>query len=110
MRCPKCACEMMPISVQQVMVDRCPVCHGIWLDKTELEAVTVKGLVQHIDVGVLDKNAPVGDDRAAFCHACQAHMMSLTGTGDIELDWCERCGGMFFDKGELTIRQNVDNE
>lgn len=110
MKCPKCACEMMPISLQQVMVDRCPVCHGIWLDKTELEIVTEKKLVKHIDVGRLDKNETASNDRAAFCHACQSQMMTLSGTGDIEFEWCESCGGMFFDSGELTIRQSVDNE
>ncbi len=110
MRCPKCACDMMPISLTQVLVDRCPVCHGIWLDKTELDSVVKKKLVRHVDVGVFDKSEAVGNDRAAFCHRCDQQMMVLTGAGDIQFDWCDACDGMFFDKGELTILQRFDNE
>ncbi len=42
--CPNCAAEMEGCEYarcSQVMIDVCPKCHGIWLDKGELEALEV---------------------------------------------------------------------
>jgi Zn-finger nucleic acid-binding protein len=42
--CPKCGAEMESreyARCSQVMIDVCPSCHGIWLDKGELEALEV---------------------------------------------------------------------
>ncbi len=41
-RCPKCGGEMESreyARCSQVMIDVCPVCHGVWLDRGELEAL-----------------------------------------------------------------------
>ncbi len=42
--CPKCGDEMESreyARCSQVMIDVCPVCHGIWLDKGEIEALEI---------------------------------------------------------------------
>lgn len=42
--CPQCNIEMEHreyARVSQVMIDVCPKCHGIWLDKTELKALEI---------------------------------------------------------------------
>jgi Zn-finger nucleic acid-binding protein len=42
--CPKCEVEMESreyARCSQVMIDACPQCHGIWLDKGELTALEV---------------------------------------------------------------------
>lgn len=36
MMCPNCQTEMKEISRQGVMIDMCAQCHGIWLDRGEL--------------------------------------------------------------------------
>jgi Zn-finger nucleic acid-binding protein len=44
LKCPKCGVEMESreyARCSQVMIDVCPSCHGIWLDKGELEALEV---------------------------------------------------------------------
>jgi Zn-finger nucleic acid-binding protein len=44
LRCPKCARDMEAreyARCSQVMIDVCPSCHGIWLDKGELESLEV---------------------------------------------------------------------
>jgi phage FluMu protein Com len=41
-RCPKCGEALEEVSVQEVLVDRCPNCKGIWLDPGELERLTAK--------------------------------------------------------------------
>ncbi|MEM2983135.1 MAG: zf-TFIIB domain-containing protein [Candidatus Bathyarchaeia archaeon] len=37
MRCPKCGSSLEEIKYQEVMIDRCQNCKGIWLDHGELE-------------------------------------------------------------------------
>lgn len=42
MHCPKCGENLEEITFQEVQVDRCTGCQGIWLDPGELERLTVK--------------------------------------------------------------------
>jgi len=37
MKCPKCGSDLEEINYQQIMIDRCVECRGIWLDHGELE-------------------------------------------------------------------------
>jgi len=36
--CPRCAKPLAAVSYQDVTVDQCPACGGVWLDRGELEA------------------------------------------------------------------------
>ena len=40
MKCPKCGSDLEEIHHDEVMVDQCPGCKGIWCDKGELELLT----------------------------------------------------------------------
>lgn len=48
MRCPRCGATLHTESLHEIQVDRCPECHGVWLDHGELEM-----LMQHDDPGAL---------------------------------------------------------
>ena len=37
MKCPKCGSDLEEINYQNVMVDKCKECQGIWFDQGELE-------------------------------------------------------------------------
>ena len=39
MRCPKCGQELKEIIHEEVAMDKCESCEGVWLDKGELELV-----------------------------------------------------------------------
>jgi hypothetical protein len=39
-RCPKCGDQLAHKSVDQVEVDECPSCKGVWLDRGELESLS----------------------------------------------------------------------
>lgn len=41
-RCPKCSEPLEEVRFQEVMVDRCPRCQGIWLDHGELDRLMAK--------------------------------------------------------------------
>lgn len=40
MRCPKCGEKLEEVTFQDISVDRCTGCSGVWLDPGELERVT----------------------------------------------------------------------
>jgi Zn-finger nucleic acid-binding protein len=42
MRCPKCGESLEEITFQDIQLDRCTGCHGVWLDPGELERLTMK--------------------------------------------------------------------
>ncbi len=48
MRCPKCGGRLQTEEFHAVQIDRCPECHGLWLDAEEIDAV-----VAHEDHGVM---------------------------------------------------------
>lgn len=37
MMCPNCQVGMKEISRENVLIDMCPQCHGVWLDRGELQ-------------------------------------------------------------------------
>lgn len=53
MKCPKCGHDLEEISYQDVMIDRCPDCKGIWLDHGELELLGKGGAT--VTTGFLKK-------------------------------------------------------
>jgi membrane associated rhomboid family serine protease len=40
--------------------------------------------------------------RRVYCPHCRHHLLSPLREGSVELDACMRCGGLWFDRGELT--------
>lgn len=40
MHCPKCGTPLQEELLQEIAVDICPVCHGVWLDQGELAKLT----------------------------------------------------------------------
>ena len=44
MKCPKCGCDLEEINYQDVMIDRCNECKGVWLDQGELSLLIRKHL------------------------------------------------------------------
>jgi hypothetical protein len=50
MRCPKCGGKLVTEEFHRVQVERCPECHGLWIDHGEIDAV-----VSHEDKGLLSR-------------------------------------------------------
>ena len=42
LNCPFCKTPMEKIKKADVIVDRCPNCQGVWLDKGELDKIVVR--------------------------------------------------------------------
>jgi len=40
MKCPKCGSDLEEVNCENVMIDKCTDCQGIWLDAGELDLLT----------------------------------------------------------------------
>jgi membrane associated rhomboid family serine protease/Zn-finger nucleic acid-binding protein len=93
--CPKCRVAMAPYQHSGVTLDLCQRCHGLWFDRGELEKV------EHVGIELV--RLKVSDISRRSCPRCSGRLIEgrLPGPGGLLLDECDRCGGLFFDAGEL---------
>jgi Zn-finger nucleic acid-binding protein len=42
MRCPTCGTRLVEVDRAGVLIDACPSCRGVWLDRGELDKILVK--------------------------------------------------------------------
>jgi Zn-finger nucleic acid-binding protein len=103
MDCPVCKDAMITLELDEVEVDYCLCCKGIWLDAGELEM-----LLGDCDQaqGVLDsfKSARRCDEKPRKCPICLKKMEKiLIGPGRVStlIDRCRKGHGLWFDGGEL---------
>ncbi|HPN85363.1 MAG TPA: zf-TFIIB domain-containing protein [Victivallales bacterium] len=101
--CPKCpGVKLVENKVGDTIVHQCECCSGIWLDKGELN------LIAHPVVGDLEycSKENIEEDRISeyFCPACKDVKMkkvNFVTYSDISMDYCEKCEGLWLDRGEL---------
>ena len=93
--CPRDNSELRPFRVDAVEVDTCMSCTGVWLDAGEIGRVALDAELEAIVQGRRDAAiSPFPCPRCAgTCHP--AHVEG------VELDTCERCGGIWVDANEL---------
>lgn len=102
--CVKCTSVLDRSRIDDVEVDHCPRCSGLWLDHGELEKLSRK-MASDVDrlkrlLSPKKGPPPVPCDVQASCPACTSGMKEVT-LGPIKIDYCPRCKGIFLDKGEL---------
>jgi Zn-finger nucleic acid-binding protein len=42
MRCPTCGSRLVEVERSDVLIDACPSCRGVWLDRGELDKILVR--------------------------------------------------------------------
>ncbi len=111
MLCPRCKVEMIEKDYRGLKIDRCQQCKGVWLDKGELDEVLLKKMGNIIDAGSISQAPAAPKTDVAFCRRCNNNpMVPMRGAGNVEFDWCDKCEGMWFDRGELTVLHYVKDE
>ena len=100
--CVKCQSVLTRSRFGSVEVDLCPGCGGLWLDHGEIERL---GQGPRIALQVLrgalrgGSESPPSED-TANCPACPGKLREVT-LGQVPVDYCGSCRGLFLDKGEL---------
>jgi Zn-finger nucleic acid-binding protein len=103
MDCPVCKTAMITFELNDVEVDQCLECSGIWLDAGELEML-LPDSEQAKKVLSSFKKMPDCEETPRKCPICLKKMHKVNvGSGDLAvlIDSCVKGDGLWFDKGEL---------
>ncbi len=112
--CPKCDAVLDKLTVQNVEVDLCDSCGGLWLDRGELAKLKFTGgdnainSLQQLTMG--HRSVPPDTEAVTLhCPACEG-TLELLPVGKIKLDLCKKCQGMWLDWGELEPAMSALDE
>ena len=105
MDCIRCNIRMNKEIKNDIVIDKCPVCDGIWLDYNELEMLQ-KGEGSRFSLLISDlyrENALEEEFNKmdGLCPKCNQSPLEVTMLDGVEVDRCPSCKGMFFDFGEI---------
>ncbi|MCK4905614.1 zf-TFIIB domain-containing protein [bacterium] len=102
MNCPACKEPMLVLELQEIEIDHCIFCGGMWLDGGELELLlgTSTEKDKFLISFQVDKNTK---EKARKCPICSKRMEKvLCGLDEkVCIDKCRKGDGLWFDKGEL---------
>ncbi|MEI6123913.1 MAG: zf-TFIIB domain-containing protein [Bacteroidota bacterium] len=102
MDCPLCKKSMLVLELQQIEIDYCQSCDGIWLDAGELELLLddTQEKKQLLDSFIHDRNNP---EKPRRCPKCSKKMNKVFVGKDknVLIDKCKKDHGIWFDEGEL---------
>lgn len=98
MKCPRCSGELKIEDYEDIEVDRCSGCQGMWLDYGELE---------QLEEVVLDRDEIAGTTvfsplkSELLCPKCGEAMQRFNYRAySLELDFCQQGHGTWLDPGE----------
>jgi len=103
MNCPVCKEPMIVLEYDDVEVDYCVSCHGIWLDAGEIELLfgEAEACRELLTGGGLQR---ARGEKARRCPICGKKMGKDVSGGAIPVtyDRCPAGDGLWFDEGELA--------
>ena len=102
--CLKCTSVLDKARVDDIEVDLCPACGGLWLDHGEIEKLSRK-MASDIDRlrRLLAQHAgppAVPSEVQGSCPVCQSPVNEVS-LGSIRIDYCTRCKGIYLHRGEI---------
>jgi Zn-finger nucleic acid-binding protein len=103
LNCPACENVMIILEHEQVEIDYCPSCRGVWLDTGEVELLLDEPTqAKHLLASLAKNPNPSGKPRR--CPICRKKMTEVRlGTAEppLLIDECTKHHGLWFDKDEL---------
>jgi Zn-finger nucleic acid-binding protein len=106
MNCPICDAPMIVLETNQVEVDHCTRCGGVWLDAEEMDLL-LEGSAGREEIRRRVSTDDGGGEKQRRCPICskkmeKARVSRQDGGAAIRIDRCERGHGTWLDGGELT--------
>jgi Zn-finger nucleic acid-binding protein len=101
--CVVCDVGMVTRDVDGVEVDLCPACHGLWLDKDEVQALAAKDsdalaeLREQMEREAIPSGAPLVERP---CPACRGKL-TIAALSAVHVRHCSTCDGIFLERNEL---------
>lgn len=103
MDCPVCKNAMITLELQDVEIDYCTDCGGIWLDAGELELLLGKPekAKQLLGSFKTDSNSAEKIRKCPICDKKMKKVIVGSSKPTLLIDKCRKGDGLWFDKGEL---------
>ena len=102
MKCPVCKEPMIVLELNEVEIDHCTACSGIWLDAGELELLIEDEQEREMLLSSFKKDSE-NREKPYKCPICSKRMekVYVGENNDVLIDKCSDNDGLWFDKGEL---------
>jgi hypothetical protein len=107
MICPVCGKDALVVEYQEIELDYCPGCHGVWFDSGELdlllEAAGFEGDTRFLADAAKSRKAEI-TEKNRRCPVCRRKMLKvyIDEEEKIVTDICNGGHGMWFDGGEVA--------
>lgn len=104
MDCPVCKNAMITLELEDVEIDYCTDCGGIWLDAGELELLLGEPRKAAALLASFKADAEC-KERTRKCPICDKKMQKIvvgSAKPSLLIDKCSRGDGLWFDRGELN--------
>jgi len=94
---------MEKVKYQEVEIDRCISCGGMWFDMLELDELKKMKGSEHIDTGSASVGKQYNDVDQIHCPVCDTAMLRMVDKEQhhIWYEGCATCYGVFLDAGEF---------
>lgn len=107
MICPVCKCDMVVVEYQDIELDYCSSCKGVWFDSGELELLLKSYELEEPKVffdGLFNSQEAASSEKKRNCPICDKKMKKTTmgGQPEILIDACPDRHGLWFDGGEVV--------
>ncbi|MEH6519065.1 MAG: MFS transporter [Halioglobus sp.] len=104
MRCPKCRADMEQQVHDDVEIDRCTICKGLWFDAGEIALLQNKEAAAAIDTGDQKIGKMNNKNNNYPCPRCAGEMVHRVDPKQTHIwyEECSACKGSFFDAGEFA--------
>lgn len=103
MHCPKCNGELNESQQGLYTCRLCNNCEGIWVSGKEINKIlrneTTVESFEGISVFLAGEKEPL---KNGSCPKCIGENLSVRSVMGVELDICDKCNGIYFDKNELN--------
>ena len=98
MKCPRDGSVLSLQESELVVGQVCTKCAGVFLEEKGVSVFRYNH-----ETSVLEKifQLPSQIDSSISCPSCNAYMM-IAYVDDVEIDLCEKCRGIWFDKREMS--------
>ncbi|MCB1692139.1 MAG: zf-TFIIB domain-containing protein [Pseudomonadales bacterium] len=103
MKCPKCGEAFEAVVFNDIEVERCLGCKGLWFDMLEKEDLVKMEGSEVIDIGSDQVGRKYNKIQEYDCPVCESHMIPMVDKDQFHIHYecCPACFGTFFDAGEF---------
>jgi Zn-finger nucleic acid-binding protein len=102
MNCVTCNKPMVVLELQEVEIDYCLACGGVWLDAGEIELLLDSRPEAEKLLAQLGErpNRQAGSRKCPICLK-KMEIISISPKDKVQIDHCRKNHGLWFDRGEL---------